>query len=227
MSTRRHLIAYEPRDERPCIGISLVSRMHSVICACGCVPVGVPSLFQMAELRAKRKQLENEVQAFVDEQLASTDNRTKLCLSRMSLTGEHLIPKRPFADLSMSLLELHIDHNNLSYIPNGFLPLFATLRRLALNNNQLTSLPDDIGALKNLEECILDANPLQCITMNVSQCSKLASLHVNCMTCQIIIPVSIFVALPQLTIYARESNVDVSTFSHHVNVNIENRLLYK
>jgi internalin A len=150
-------------------------------CSCGCVPPDMLSLFQMAELRAKKKKQEKELQALISKNLVpslSHDGQFDLALYNMEIKTEQISCKNPYIIISENLVSLYLDNNLLDHFPPGVFPLLKNLRNLALHGNLLTYIPSDIGELQLMEECRLDNNKLESLPEEIGNCVSLVLLHI-------------------------------------------------
>ena len=90
------------------------------------------------------------------------DGRTRLCPSKVDFRSQGLteFPSELCDPLRAGTLrELKLDHNELTALPESIGALVG-LEELNLPNNQLTALPESIVALTALEELNLEHNPL-------------------------------------------------------------------
>lgn len=158
----------------------------TISCRCGCVPLNVMSLFQMSELREKKKSQDKKHKKALDQLIEhhcttsneDTASHVSLDLHNQNLASCHLFFDN-FLQFSDSLTSLHLDHNNLNFIPNGILKSLPLLQTLSLHNNQLEALPTEIGELTHLEHIRLDCNSLISLPVELKNCSSLQSLHLS------------------------------------------------
>ena len=73
-------------------------------------------------------------------------------------------------------IELHLDHNSLSFLPRE-IGCFSMLRSLSLHDNQLTCIPESIGELRTLKQLRLDRNLLTFLPDSIVGCVSLQLLH--------------------------------------------------
>jgi hypothetical protein len=76
----------------------------------------------------------------------------------------------------INLQRLVLANNALVNIPAGLLPAFTNLKFVNLDANQLTALPDDIGALQKLEKLTVANNRLAALPNTLTSCSRLQHL---------------------------------------------------
>ena len=157
----------------------------TVSCRCGCVPANLMSLFQMSELREKKKSQDKKFKKalakIIDEQWTPSNLASEtptLDLHDRKLASCHLFFDN-FLHLGEKLTVLHLDHNLLNFIPNGILKSLPLLRDLALHDNQLEVLPDDIGKLTHLENLRLERNSLRTLPVTMKDCSSLVLLNLS------------------------------------------------
>ena len=146
------------------------------------------SLFQMSELREKKKAQDKKhrkaLGLLIEKQCVSNSDcdGTLVCRS-LDIHGQSLASCHLFFDqflkLTDSLTSLHLDHNLLNFIPNGILKSLPLLLNLSLHNNQLETLPSEIGILTHLEHLRLDCNALTSLPVELKYCSSLQSLHLT------------------------------------------------
>lgn len=143
------------------------------------------SLFQMSELRKKKKSADKKfkkhMSILIDEQLSSSEessSKSLLDLHSQDLSSCHLFFDN-FMNLGNSLTALHLDNNLLNFIPNGILKSLPLLQDLALHNNQLEVLPAEIGMLSCLETLRLDGNNLTTLPPEMKKCTALVWLHIS------------------------------------------------
>ena len=137
------------------------------------------SLFQMAELRAKRKNEEKLLTQLICEKTAPSaaeDGGYELNLHNLKLA---FISVKPFQTISQTIVSLYMDNNELVEFPHGIFQSLVNLRNLALHNNGLRSIPSDIGELKLLRECRLDYNDLITLPDEMGNCTALELLHLS------------------------------------------------
>ena len=92
--------------------------------------------------------------------------------------GWFLLEKFPNHPMWNKLKDLYLDNNNLSSLPKEIGNL-KNLGYLNLGDNYITSLPKEIGNLKNLEELILDGNNLKSLPKEIGNLKNLKVLHVK------------------------------------------------
>ena len=146
-------------------------------CRCGCIPEGMISLFQMAELRNRNKKIIQNFQLLLDQCTESDPDHGTI----VNLCGKGLnqFPIGPLVTLSNTLIVLHLDHNQLTELPKGLLRSCPLIEDLALHNNCLLSLDEDIGCCNRLEHLRLDNNQLKQLPIQLGECVSLISLHLN------------------------------------------------
>lgn len=152
------------------------------VCACGCVPADMLSLFQMAELRAKKKKQEKELNDLISTNLRLSEiyeGKSDLAINGMGLRTEQISCKSSYILISPNLVSLYLDNNLLDHFPCGIFPLLVNLKNLALHNNMLTDIPSDIGELQFMEELRLDNNRLETIPEQIGNCASLTLLHIS------------------------------------------------
>eukprot|EP00753_Platysulcus_tardus_P001437 PLAT11343.1.p1 GENE.PLAT11343.1~~PLAT11343.1.p1 ORF type:complete len:884 (+),score=365.15 PLAT11343.1:790-3441(+) len=87
------------------------------------------------------------------------------------------LPELPRAVLRFTHLKhIYLIGNRLTDLPAAFSTTFPLLTVLVLNNNALRSLPDDLGALQNLEELALTRNELTELPDSICTLTKLKVL---------------------------------------------------
>ena len=110
-----------------------------------------------------------------------TDDSLIMLLSNRNLTDlEGLdtlsIKNRSIADFNT--LELFLRNNQLTSLPEEISKL-TNLQTLSLSNNQLTSLPEEISKLTNLQELSLSNNQLKSVPEEISKLTNLWELHLS------------------------------------------------
>ena len=104
---------------------------------------------------------------------------TLLDLGRLGLTTKDL--EQLIQDnnkLFSNITELYLDNNNLSSLPKE-IGLLTKLETLYLNNNNLSSLPKEIGLLTKLETLYLDNNNLSSLPKEIGLLTKLRYLYLD------------------------------------------------
>ena len=150
---------------------------HEEACRCGCVPPGMMSMFQMADLRAERRKEEMQFQEIILSRVVSVDSSyVSMALNDLNLGRIFL---NSFTFVASSLVTLHLDHNNFKEIPFGLFSIVHNLRDLALHNNVLMALPSDIGKLQQLQELRVDNNILMSLPTELGDCKQLTLLHLD------------------------------------------------
>lgn len=180
----------------------------TVSCRCGCVPSNVLSLFQMSELREKKKSQDKKykkaLSLLIENNCSSNScEDSSTVYKSLDLHGKNLASCHLFFDnfllLSDSLTSLQLDHNQLNFIPNGILKSLPLLRNLALHNNQLETLSSEIGLLKHLEHLRLDCNALTTLPVELMNCSSLQYLRLTGNLNLKYLDDDIFANMPQLS----------------------------
>ena len=87
--------------------------------------------FQMMVIRG------HHISVIEDHAFAGLDHLAQLNIFECDLT---FMP--PVSDVNDTLSELHLDSNDISYVPYGYFQGFEKLHRLSLADNLLTELPD-------------------------------------------------------------------------------------
>ena len=94
------------------------------------------------------------------------------------------LPSLPVALTSLVKLRcLSLEHNHLYGLPGAILASLTSMQELRLNDNDLTVLPEEIGALKRLKLLTLHENALVRLPQAVRELADLTTLtlHRNCL----------------------------------------------
>lgn len=140
------------------------------------------SLFQMAEMRAKKRIAEKELEKIIAEHTEHTNcddaDRIVVKLSGLSLVTHQIAHKSAFHSFS-GAIDLQLDNNLLTAIPKGLFAIMKHIEQLALSNNSLATLPADICNLTNLKELRVNNNKLVNLPGELGQCKNLVLLHIG------------------------------------------------
>lgn len=167
-----------------------------LVCRCGCVPSNMMSLFQMAELRAKRKEEQMQKEKLLKDfipffhQHIEYNLQAKLVVINMSkcnITSDMLSNHLRLSDgvkycsLFTFVHTLALNDNCISDIPDGLFRIMSTsLLHVNLSNNQIKTMPSDsIGLLANVISLRLDYNLLTGLPDDISKCTSLKYLNVS------------------------------------------------
>jgi Leucine rich repeat/WG containing repeat len=91
---------------------------------------------------------------------------------------EVLTALTPYFGKLQKLQELHLDHNQISSLPEE-IGLLTEMRTLNIDSNQLTSLPNEIGDLKSLRRLELSHNIIQSLPFEINRLQTLEYLSLN------------------------------------------------
>ncbi len=80
--------------------------------------------------------------------------------------------------LFKNLETLHLDNNNITFIPL-FIGELTNLKKLTISNNYLTSIPSSIQYLNSLETLKLSNNKVKKIPIEIGQLKKLECLYID------------------------------------------------
>lgn len=130
-----------------------------------------PEVWELAA-SAQTVDLTNNQLTSLPLQFSRLTSLQKLHLGRNRLTHEGLpLSLQPAFD---GLQMLSISHNMLSEIPP--VCILTSLTGLDLSGNYLTSLPESIGWMSNLQKLNLAANALEGLPTSIGKCASLADL---------------------------------------------------
>ena len=121
-----------------------------------------------------------ELYGEIPEELGHLSNLTHLYLSDNSLA---LAVPDSFTDQSAekylsSLRFLRIANNNITSLPSQ-IGILTTLETISASGNYLTSIPSSITSLENLEELRLNDNAITELPVNINSLDKLEKLYVQ------------------------------------------------
>jgi Leucine-rich repeat (LRR) protein len=147
-------------------------------CKCGCVP-NIKSLFEMAELRARRKEATTKFRMLLENCTVSTNDRAvEINLDQCELYS-HSFGFKPFSSTSELLISLSLNKNYLTTLPNDIFGYLRNLQVLSIQSNGLQFLPDTISNLINLRELYVDDNMLHRLPEELSRCTCLIILRID------------------------------------------------
>merc|ERR1719233_2488003 len=108
------------------------------------------------------------------ENLPDSSQVVSWSLHNNSLTSIAIVPWSCYAK---KLMQLYLDHNELTSLPSSFCSL-TSLKELTLHDNRLRALPSDFGKLSELSSLRLDRNRLECLPNSICCLSELKILHI-------------------------------------------------
>jgi hypothetical protein len=127
--------------------------------------VPLQSNFQQASLKANQH---------FSQELKDSPNGKTVILDARNLS---VVPIPSTQESFPNLKNIYLNKNRIRWIPTNWFNRFSQIKTLDLSRNKITTIPDSISRLTNLEGLFLDGNNIENVPESIGHLSKLVRLN--------------------------------------------------